>query len=163
MTSAELAAACRGTVDLGMDVLGRRRNWLSRYEAEGQLPVRFTGTPERDQAPLPEGDVLPGWAASAGRRRGVARVLSKPSDHLRRGDVLVAEATDASWSPLFVKAGAVVVERGGPLSHAAILARELGLPAVLNVEGATRVLDGKVVSVDGTQGLVVIESKGESS
>ena len=161
LTSAELAAACRGIADLGTDVLGRRRNWLSRYEAEGQLPIRFTGAPEREQAPLPEGDVLSGWAASAGRRRGVARVLSKPSDQLERGEVLVAEATDASWSPLFVKAGAVIVERGGPLSHAAILARELGLPAVLNVAGATRVLDGKVVSVDGTQGLVVIESDGE--
>jgi len=72
------------------------------------------------------------------------------------GAVLVASATDASWSPLFIKAGAVVVERGGPLSHAAILARELGLPAVLNVPGATEVLDGEQVTVDGDAGVVVI-------
>ena len=71
----------------------------------------------------------------------------------------MAETTDASWSPLFVRAGAIVVERGGPLSHGAILARELGLPAVLNVPGAASVLDGCVVSVDGDQGIVVIESR----
>lgn len=57
---------------------------------------------------------------------------------------------------------AVVVERGGPLSHAAILARELGLPAVLNVAGATGVLDGATVLVDGDQGVIVIEERGES-
>ena len=79
------------------------------------------------------------------------------------GEVLVAEATDASWSPLFVKAGAIVVERGGPLSHAAILARELGLPAVLNVEGATNFLAGRPVAVDGDLGVVVIEAEGEES
>ena len=75
-----------------------------------------------------------------------------------RGEVLVAQTTDASWSPLFLRAGAVVVEQGGPLSHAAILARELGLPAVLNVDGATQLFDGCVVTVDGDRGLVVIES-----
>jgi pyruvate,water dikinase len=141
------------------DVIRRRRNWLSRYQAEGNLPVRFTGIPDREPEPLPEGDVLDGWAASPGRRRGQARVVRSAGGKLRAGEILVAETTDASWSPLFMRAGAIVVERGGPLSHAAILARELGLPAVLNVSGAARVLDGCTVSVDGDQGVVVIESR----
>ncbi len=142
----------------GADVIRRRRSWLGRYEAEGQLPVRFTGVPEREPAPMPEGDVLDGWAASPGRQRGRAKVVRAPTEQLAAGTVLVAEATDASWSPLFVAAAAIVVERGGPLSHAAILARELGIPAVLNVAGATRRLDGLTLTVDGDQGCVVIES-----
>jgi pyruvate,water dikinase len=75
---------------------------------------------------------------------------------LSPGDVLVAAATDAGWSPLFLRAGAIVVERGGPLSHAAIVARELGLPAVLNLAGATAALDGRLVTVDGDTGDVVV-------
>jgi pyruvate,water dikinase len=142
----------------GIEVLRRRRSWLGRYEAEGQLPMRFTGIPEREPAPMPEGDVLDGWAASPGRQRGRGRVVRGPTETIEPGSVLVAEATDASWSPLFVSAAAIVVERGGPLSHAAILARELGLPAVLNVAGATRRLDGLTLTVDGDQGRVVIES-----
>ena len=82
----------------------------------------------------------------------------------QRGDVLVARSTEASWSPLFLRATAIVVEEGGPLSHAAIVARELGIPAVLNVPGVvaritadTEAAGGPVqVTVDGDQGVVVI-------
>ncbi len=160
LTSVELVSALRGPNPLAPETIRRRRNWLSRYEAEGSLPVRFVGIPDREPEPLPQGDVLEGWAASPGRRQGIARVVRSSGGPLRSGEVLVAEATDASWSPLFLRAGAVVVERGGPLSHAAILARELGLPAVLNVPGAASVLDGCRVSVDGDQGVVVIEARG---
>jgi pyruvate,water dikinase len=86
-------------------------------------------------------------------------VVRHRQDLLLEGEILVAETTDPSWSPLFVRAGAVVVERGGPLSHAAILARELGLPAVLNVAGATGALDSELVTVDGTSGRIVIEEE----
>jgi rifampicin phosphotransferase len=72
----------------------------------------------------------------------------------------VAAATDAGWSPLFLSAGAIVVERGGPLSHAAIVARELGVPAVLDVAGATERLDGRIVTVDGDLGVVAIHDDG---
>lgn len=158
LTSRELRAAFSNEQGVPPDALRRRRNWLTRYEAEGSLPNRFRGQPDRTPAPLPEGDVLDGWAASPGRRRGRAQVVRSATGSIEPEAVLVAETTDASWSPLFLKAGAVVVERGGPLSHAAILARELGLPAVLNVEGATSLLDGRIVSVDGDQGIVVIET-----
>lgn len=157
LSTGEIVSAARGTPTHRSDTIRRRRNWISRYEAEGPLPLRFRGIPDRTPEPLPDGDVLSGWASSPGRYRGRARTITAADDSLEPGEILVAATTDASWSPLFMKAGAVVVERGGPLSHAAILSRELGLPAVLNVANATRVLDGRVVTVDGDHGSVVIE------
>ena len=80
---------------------------------------------------------------------------------LEPGAVLVAPATDPSWVPLLLKAGALVVERGGPLSHAAIVAREFGLPAVLNIPDATTALDGvEEAQVDGTAGEVLVLAPG---
>ncbi|MCP3857426.1 MAG: hypothetical protein GY698_22280 [Actinomycetia bacterium] len=154
LSDPELRSALDGRA-VAPAIVDRRRRWLERYEAEGPLPAQFHGRPERTPAPLPQGNRLEGWSASAGRGEGVGRVLTQPTDEFEPGSILVAEATDASWSPIFVKATAVVLERGGPLSHAAILARELGLPAVLNVAGATRVLDGEHLVVDGDQGVVV--------
>ena len=76
---------------------------------------------------------------------------------LQEGDILVAHATDPGWTPLFLKAGAVVMELGGMLSHGAVVAREYGLPAVVNVVGATEALkDGQVVTVDGNRGVVQV-------
>lgn len=144
----------RGTLSL-------RRRWQERYEAAGPLPQRFTGVPPVDLPPAPAGRVLSGWAASGGQHTGRARVLDEPlANRLGRGDVLVARATDAAWTPAFLAAGAIVVERGGPLSHAAVVARELGLPAVLNVAGAAAHLDGKLVTVDGDRGQVVVHDDG---
>ena len=159
MTPAEIQSAIRDGSPVRPDELRSRRNWISRYEAEGSLPHRFRGVPTRAPEPLPDGRILRGWAASPGRRQGRARVVRHRQDLLLEGEILVAETTDPSWSPLFVRAGAVVVERGGPLSHAAILARELGLPAVLNVAGATGALDSELVTVDGTSGRIVIEEE----
>ncbi|NIP98300.1 MAG: pyruvate, water dikinase [Akkermansiaceae bacterium] len=68
----------------------------------------------------------------------------------------MAHSTDPSWTPLFLTAGAIVLEEGGPLSHAAIVAREFGVPAVLNVADAMAVIaDGEELIVDGTQGEVL--------
>jgi pyruvate,water dikinase len=137
-------------------IVARRRRWIRRYHDEGPLPVRFRGRPERQIPSLPAGHRLEGWAASAGRCKGRAVFMDEPDDSLPIGAILLAEATDASWSPVFVRAGAIVLERGGPLSHAAILARELGVPAVLNVGAAVRSLDGRVLTVDGSSGIVVV-------
>jgi pyruvate,water dikinase len=138
-------------------VLGRRRRALQVMEGAGSLPERFVGRPPARPAPLPAGDRLSGLPASGGRCTGRAQVVRDPRhERLEPGAVLVAESTDAGWSPLFVEAGAVVVERGGPLSHAAIVARELGVPAVLDVHGATQALDGCLVTVDGDTGVIVV-------
>jgi pyruvate,water dikinase len=140
--------------------LGRRRRALARMVASGSLPERFTGRPPARPQPMPAGDRLVGSPASGGRCTARARVVRDPrSAELRAGEVLVAETTDAGWSPLFADAGAIVVERGGPLSHAAIVARELGVPAVLDVHGATGALDGRMVTVDGDAGVVVVHGE----
>jgi pyruvate,water dikinase len=89
----------------------------------------------------------------------VARVLRSPAEGARlgRGEILVARAADPGWTPLFLVAGGVVLEQGGMLSHGAVVAREYGLPGVVNVEGATtRIADGQVITVDGRRGLVFL-------
>lgn len=155
LTQDELAGAFLGAAP-PIGVVGRRRRWIHQYEAEGPLPVRFTGRPDRSVVTLPPGERLEGWGASTGHCTARATFLSRPDGHLPEGRILLAEATDASWSPLFPKAGAIVLERGGPLSHAAILARELAVPAVLNVGTGVRALDGCELTVDGDSGVVVV-------
>ena len=106
-----------------------------------------------------------GAGVSPGRATGVVRVITDPVEQagqLRPGDVLVARATDPGWTPLFLIASAAVIERGGMLSHAAIVAREVGIPVVAEVALATRTLrDGERVRVDGDTSLV--EAIGASS
>jgi pyruvate,water dikinase len=76
---------------------------------------------------------------------------------LEPGDILIAPQTDPSWTPLFVVSGAVVVDVGAPNSHAMIVSRELGIPCVAGVYGATRrIPDGATVEVDGAAGTVTI-------
>ncbi len=159
LRDAELAPALDGQAPAPAE-LARRKRWLAQRGEDPPLPVRFRGIPSTAPAEAPEGDVLEGWAASPGRYTGRARVLTAPDpERLQPGEVLVAAATDAGWSPLFLRAGAIVVERGGPLSHAAIVARELGVPAVLNLAGASAVLDGRLVTVDGDTGTVVLHDE----
>jgi phosphohistidine swiveling domain-containing protein len=152
----ELEEAIAGAA-VRRDVLDRRRRALSAARQAGALPRRFDSRPEPESlTDVVSGDRLRGWAASAGRHRGTVRLVHDVAGaRLDDGDVLVARSTDPSWTPLFLRAGAIVVEEGGPLSHAAIVARELGLPAVLNVPGATRALqDGQEVTVDGSAGTI---------
>ncbi|MGE0710486.1 MAG: PEP/pyruvate-binding domain-containing protein [Planctomycetota bacterium] len=107
-------------------------------------------------AGVPPG-ALRGLGASGGRVTAVARALASPAEgeRLGAGEVLVAHTTDPGWTPLFLRASAVVTEVGGLLSHGAIVARELGVPAVVNVPGALRALrDGERVTVDGGLGAV---------
>ena len=158
LTVEEIAAGLRGAGPPS-GLVARRRRWRTRYEDEGPLPIRFQGRPDRRVASLPPGDRLEGWAASGGRCSARAVFLSSSDDALPKGAILLAEATDASWSPAFVDAGAIVLERGGPLSHAAILARELGVPAVLNVGVGVRSLDGRHLTVDGDSGIVVVHDE----
>jgi pyruvate,water dikinase len=92
-------------------------------------------------------------------------VILRESDfeRIRSGDVLVCKVTTPAWSPLFAIAGAVVTETGSLLSHAAIVAREHGIPTVIATGNATRKLrDGDIVTVDGTNGTVMIEKNSNS-
>jgi rifampicin phosphotransferase len=159
LTREEVRGAVLAGATVAPDVLRVRSRWRTRYEQEGPLPARFSGRPTRVRDVALTDRRIEGWAASGGRFRGRVQVVTSPDEELAPDAVMVAEATDPSWSPLFVRAGALVLDRGGPLSHAAILARELGLPAVLNVPGATALLDGRVVTVDGDEGIVVVHDE----
>ena len=161
LTDAEVRGLLRGEPSVTPDTILRRKRWRARYAADGPLPPRFSGRPSTTPATELTGRRVEGWAASGGRFRGRVQIVASPSDDLRPDAVLVAEATDPSWSPLFLRAGALVLDRGGPLSHAAILARELGLPAVLNVPGATSLLAGREVTVDGDLGVVIVHDEEE--
>jgi len=106
---------------------------------------------------LPAG-ALVGLAVSAGVVEGRARVLSGMAEaELEAGDILVTAFTDPSWTPLFVSIQALVTEVGGLMTHGAVIAREYGLPAVVGVENATRLIqDGQRIRVHGTDGYVEI-------
>jgi len=112
-----------------------------------------------------EGHAWRGLGVSPGSATGNVRVIVDPVEQagqLRPGDVLVARATDPGWTPLFLIASAAVIERGGMLSHAAIVAREVGIPVVVDVAQATSALhDGDRVRVDGSTGLVEIVGDGD--
>lgn len=98
-----------------------------------------------------------GMVVGGGRASGTACVARHPTEALglRTGDVLVAPSTDPSWTPLFLKAGALVTETGGYLSHGAIVAREFGIPAVVNVPGIlAQISGGDMLEVDGNRGTV---------
>jgi len=102
--------------------------------------------------------LLRGTPGSPGLADGPVRVVRDPSQwgQLRDGEVLVAPYTNPSWTPLFRRAAAVVADTGSAGSHAAIVAREYGIPAVMaTVEGTRRLVDGERVRVDGTRGLVL--------
>ena len=104
-------------------------------------------------------DFLQGEGASPGSAEGVARIVVGPDDfqRVRAGDVVVALTTTPAWTPLFSSLAALVTETGGVLSHAAIVAREYQLPAVVGAQGATRLIpDGARLLVDGAAGTVTV-------
>ncbi|MEW5530692.1 rifamycin-inactivating phosphotransferase [Streptomyces virginiae] len=115
----------------------------------------LTGAYRRDDVPA---GALAGVPVSAGTVEGRARVvLDMAEADLEAGDILVTAFTDPSWSPLFVGIAGLVTEVGGLMTHGAVIAREYGLPAVVGVEGATRLIrDGQRIRVHGTDGYVEI-------
>jgi len=105
-------------------------------------------------------DIIKGYPGSSGRVAGLVRVLHNPSDghQLKQGEILVAASTNVGWTPIFPRAAAVITDIGAPLSHAAIIARELGIPAVVGTaNGTTRLHTGDRVFVDGEKGIVLIK------
>ncbi|MFI6505501.1 phosphoenolpyruvate synthase [Nonomuraea typhae] len=138
-------------------VAGRR----AAHEADGALrpPRVLTGDGEvvtvARAVPEREG-TLAGQAVSAGVAEGRARVVLRPQDaRLEPGDILVAPFTDPGWTPLFAAVRGLVLEVGGMMTHGAVVAREMGLPAVVGVDRATVLIpDGARVRLDGSRGTV---------
>ena len=147
-------------------------------DARAQAPAPWLGDPPAADAAVPpmvakfygvpgtashEGDLIRGTAASAGRATGIARLVRDARDfsRLTAGDVLVSPTTTPAWTPVFTSIGGLVTDSGGILCHAAVVAREYGLPAVVGTDAATRLIpDGALVSVDGTTGEVHIMRRG---
>lgn len=106
-----------------------------------------------------DSDTLKGFAGAAGQVEGIVRILNSPEDgdKLETGEILVTSTTNVGWTPLFPRSAAIITDVGAPLSHAAIVARELGIPAVVGCGNATtRLKTGCRVFVDGGQGTVQI-------
>jgi len=115
----------------------------------------IAGQYKREHLP---GGALPGLAVSSGFVEGRARVVLRMEDaDLAEGDILVTPYTDPSWTPLFVSIGGLITEVGGLMTHGAVIAREYGIPAVVGVQDATRLIaDGQRVRVHGTEGYVEV-------
>jgi phosphoenolpyruvate synthase/pyruvate phosphate dikinase len=113
-----------------------------------------------DRFPVPgQPAIVRGLPGSAGCAEGLVRRLDRPEDgaELRPGEILVTARTNVGWTLLFPRAAAVVTDVGAPLSHAAIVARELGIPAVVGCgDASARLRTGDRVRVDGGRGLVEI-------
>ncbi len=141
---------------------GELNDLVPPFFFEGRLPDP-SGWPRRTD--LPSGtrpQQFTGIGVSGGTARGKARVITDPADPrgIEPGEVLVAPLTDPAWTPLFLAASAVVVDVGALQSHAAIVARELGIPAVVSVEHASAwIRDGDELDVDGDRGVVRILSE----
>ncbi len=135
----------------------RRRHIPRVLLSDGTEPEATPGTSGKQRP-----GTLSGSPASAGRVTAPARVIMDPvGAHLEPGEILVAPSTDPGWTPLFLTAGGLVMEMGGPNSHGAVVAREYGIPAVVGVPDATsRLSTGQRVTVDGAAGTVSIENAG---
>ncbi|MBW1865478.1 MAG: hypothetical protein JRI64_07600, partial [Deltaproteobacteria bacterium] len=138
---------------------------LSKISPPKTINVKLKSLQPSDSLPdAPNHDIFTGQPASPGSYEGTARVIMDPSIdvELRPGEVLVAPYTDPAWTPLFLTAGAAVVEIGSYLSHAGTVAREFGMPCVVDLPGCTRfIYTGCRVRVDGDRGVVtMVEQRG---
>ena len=172
MSMDEIVAELGGSA--GLDLSDRRRTY-ERYRAlpayprliRGRFdPFRWAADPHRrvdlfvaDAAAMPVSATVSGFPGAAGVVEGRVRVLASPEEGaaFETGEILVTAVTNVGWTPLFPRAAAVVTNVGAPLSHAAIVARELGIPAVVGCGNATMALHtGDLVRVDGSRGMVEV-------
>jgi pyruvate,water dikinase len=127
---------------------------FANYSNPDEIGSRWVASPIVIAPSTPQ---LNGVGGSAGTYQGTARLINSVEDvgRLKKGDVLVTKFTDPGWTTAFADLGAVVTETGGVLSHAAVISREYGFPAVLAVQGAmSTIRDGEQIVVDGTAGVV---------
>ncbi|HEY6287456.1 MAG TPA: phosphoenolpyruvate synthase [Ktedonobacteraceae bacterium] len=160
LTFQELREVVR-TNKLDYQIISKRKDEYKFYEkltpprvitSDGEI---ITGKYKRENLPA---EAIIGLPVSSGVIEGRARVILNMEDaNLEDGDILVTSFTDPSWTPLFVSIKGLVTEVGGLMTHGAVIAREYGLPAVVNVENATKLInDGQKIRVNGTEGYVEI-------
>ncbi|OEF97103.1 PEP/pyruvate-binding domain-containing protein [Desulfuribacillus alkaliarsenatis] len=149
----------RSDKDLKLLVYANKEEYQREFNRNA--PKVLTSTGESVFAPIEEsdGNSLSGVAVSPGVYEGKVRVLHHPEEghKVEKGEILVTIGTNPSWTPLFLKLGALIMETGGPISHGSVVAREYGVPAVAGVANAATVLkDGQLVRVNGETGRVDI-------
>lgn len=144
------------------ELVAFRRQRRKEYEAL-EVPMTFYGVPEPVRATQSDNVAvreLTGIAASNGTAEGRARIIGsadEDEDLFLDGDILVCYSTNPSWTPLFTLVEAVVIDIGSTASHGAIVARELGIPCVINTGNGSRIIrNGDLIRVDGTTGIVTI-------
>lgn len=158
LTFEELHEAVR-TTKLDYPIISKRKDEYKLYEkltpprvitSDGEI---IAGEYKRENIPA---EAIVGLPVSSGVIEGRARVLLRMEDaDLEEGDLLVTPFTDPSWTPLFVSIKGLVTEVGGLMTHGAVIAREYGLPAVVGVENATKLIrDGQRIRVHGTEGYI---------
>jgi pyruvate,water dikinase len=162
----ELQSLVRGRAafDVPATVVGRRAEYQRNLALQPPQVVTGKFDPEHFTPDAFDADarVLTGVAVSPGVATGPARVIlrSDSGEQVRPGEVLVAPFTDPGWTPYFLQAAAIVMDQGGLLSHGSIIAREYGIPAVVNVGPATRIIrTGQTLHVDGSRGRVSVVGK----
>jgi pyruvate,water dikinase len=166
-TDGELDAVLADPASWSSTAREREAQYLDLFNLEPPFvivgdPPPIAEWPRRDASTLEQsapGTVLTGIAGCPGTAIGRARVVLDPSDPtaLEPGDILVAPMTDPAWTPLFVPAAAVVVNVGAQITHAVIVSRELGIPCVVSVTNATKLIpDGALIEVNGTTGTVTL-------
>ncbi|MFK4469474.1 phosphoenolpyruvate synthase [Bacillus sp. RC252] len=149
------------TNKLDYEVINKRKNEYKLYEkltpprvitSDGEI---ITGKYKRENLPA---EAIVGLPVSSGVIEGRARVILNMEDaNLEDGDILVTAFTDPGWTPLFVSIKGLVTEVGGLMTHGAVIAREYGLPAVVGVENATKLIkDGQRIRVHGTEGYIEV-------
>lgn len=166
LTVEEVLGFVEGTApnyDLG-PLAQHRKEEFARYREEPEPPgrIRWEGAVghyrpiEEETSSIPEGDHWQGMGCCPGRVRGVVRVIRDPTrTTIEPGEILVASRTDPGWVMLFPLASAVLVEHGSLLSHSAIVAREMGIPAIVSIPGLLNALKtGDVVEMDGRDGWI---------
>ncbi len=156
VAAADLAPDGRARVQDRKDEIERFRNIIPPDIIFGDQAPPLDPSPKQG---------LKGIPTSRGHYTGPARILQGIEDFgkLREGDVLVIPYSDVGWTPLFPKAGAVVAESGGILSHSSIIAREYGIPAVVSVPRACRIPDGLLVTVDGYSGEILVHDPAQAA
>ncbi len=147
------------TKEIDYQIISKRKDEFKLYEkltpprvitSDGEI---ISGEYKREN--LPAGAIV-GLPASSGVIEGRARVITKMEEaDLEDGDILVTSFTDPSWTPLFVSIKGLVTEVGGLMTHGAVIAREYGLPAVVGVDHAAKLIkDGQRIRVHGTEGYI---------
>lgn len=128
------------------------------------ITAHLTGPERHADRPCSLGSPTAGVPASPGSATGPTRVLTGPRDfhRMQPGDIIVCHTSDPAWTPLFAHAAGIITEAGGALSHAAIVARELRIPAILAIANATtRYPDGTQITMDGTTGHIHVDRVGD--